>query len=65
MMNPLLEKWNTPFEMPPFEQIQSSHFSEAFDLALKRHQTEIDHIANSPKAPTFENTLVALEGSGE
>lgn len=65
MTNPLLEKWHTPFEMPPFEQIQSSHFSEAFDLALKRHQAEIDHIANSPDAPTFENTLLALEGSGE
>lgn len=65
MTNPLLEKWNTPFEMPPFEQIKSAHFSEAFERALLRNQEEIAQIANNPDKPNFENTLVALEGSGE
>jgi peptidyl-dipeptidase Dcp len=65
MSNPLLEKWHTPFEMPPFEHIQSAHFSEAFELALQRNQAEIDQIANQTLPATFENTLLALESSGE
>ena len=60
MSNPLLEKWHTPFEMPPFEHIQSAHFSEAFELALQRNQAEIDQIANQTLPATFENTLLAL-----
>ena len=65
MSNPLLEKWHTPFEMPPFEQIKSAHFSEAFELALQRNQAEIDQIANQRLPASFENTLLALESSGE
>lgn len=65
MKNPLLEKWNTPFEMPPFEQIEPSHFSEAFEIALQHHRTEIARIANNDADPSFENTLIALEECGE
>ena len=65
MNNPLLQKWSTPFEMPPFDLIQAEHFSEAFELALRIQKTEIEAIAQNPDAPTFQNTLIALESSGE
>jgi len=51
--------------MPPFESIQASHFPEAFHQALAMHQAEIQAIANQNEGPSFQNTLVALEGSGE
>ena len=65
MTNPLLQTWQTPFGMPPFESIQASHFEEAFDKALLQHQAEIAAILNNGEPPTFENTLIALEASGE
>ena len=51
--------------MPPFESIQASHFEEAFDKALSQHQAEIAAISNNAEPPTFENTLMALEASGD
>ncbi|NRG19080.1 M3 family metallopeptidase [Rhizobiales bacterium] len=63
--NPLLTEWSTPFELPPFGDIDASHFREAFDIALKEARTEIDAIADQPDAPSFENTIVALEKSGK
>ena len=65
MTNPLLQAWQTPFGMPPFESIQASHFEEAFESALKQHQAEIDAISNNPEPPSFDNTLLALEASGD
>jgi peptidyl-dipeptidase Dcp len=65
MTNPLLQKWSTPFEMPPFEDIQAAHFPEAFIQALSHHQNEIQAIASQKQAPSFQNTLLALEASGE
>jgi len=65
MTNPLLQTWQTPFGMPPFESIQASHFEEAFDKALLQHQAEIAAISNNSESPTFENTLIALEASGD
>ena len=65
MTNPLLQKWSTPFEMPPFEDIQAAHFPEAFNQALSHHQHEIQAIASQKQAPSFQNTLLALEASGE
>jgi peptidyl-dipeptidase Dcp len=65
MTNPLLQKWSTPFEMPPFEDIKAAHFHEAFNQALTNHQDEIQAIASQSQAPSFENTLLALEASGE
>ncbi len=65
MTNPLLQTWQTPFGMPPFESIQASHFEAAFETALAQHQSEILAISGNPEPATFENTLVALEASGE
>jgi peptidyl-dipeptidase Dcp len=63
-INPLLARWTGPFEAPPFDSIKPSHFVEAFETALSLAQTEIDAIAVNPEAPSFENTIIALERSG-
>lgn len=63
--NPLLKEWNTPFQTPPFEEITTSDYLPAFDAAIKLHNTEIDNIVNNSGKPTFENTIVALDESGE
>ena len=54
----------TPFEKAPFEHIETSHFKPAFEKALQEARSEIDHITNTSKAPTFKNTIEALEFSG-
>lgn len=62
--NPLLSSWTTPFELPPFNDIETAHFSEAFAAALLENEGEIDMIAHNADAPTFENTIEAMELSG-
>ncbi|WP_300556955.1 M3 family metallopeptidase [Maricaulis sp.] len=62
--NPLLGAWNTPHEAPPFDAIEEEHFLPAFDVAMAAHSAEIEAIANNPEAPTFDNTLLAMEQSG-
>ena len=62
--NPLLTNYNTPFNLPPFERIETGHFLPAFEEAMKEHNMEIDAITSNPEAPTFENTLIALDYSG-
>ena len=62
--NPLLDPWTGPFEAPPFDRIEPSHFRPAFDAALNDARREIDAIAADPAAPTFVNTVEALERSG-
>lgn len=63
--NPLLRKSNLQFQAPEFDKIKNEHFKPAFDLGLKEHNDEILAIANNPAKPTFENTILALEKSGE
>ena len=63
--NPLLVRWSTPFEVPPFSEIQPEHFAPAFAEAMAGHLAEIDKIAGNPAKPTFKNTIAALEGSGQ
>ncbi|NPA67342.1 MAG: M3 family metallopeptidase [Chlorobi bacterium] len=64
--NPLLaEKFDTPFEVPPFSEIKNKHYLPAFKEAIKIHEKEIDSIVNNSEEPDFENTLVALDNSGE
>ncbi len=62
--NPLLEMWSPPFEVPPFERVAPDHFRPAFDHALAVHRAEIARIADETAAPTFANTIEALERSG-
>lgn len=65
MTNPLLADWATPFEIAPFDQISDADFEPAFDKALAAHKAEIDAIATRAEAPTFDNTIGALEAAGE
>ena len=62
--NPLLRPWTGPFEAPPFAEIEPAHFRPAFDAALAANVAEIDAIAKNPDAPSFANTIEALERSG-
>lgn len=65
-MNPFfVEKYDTPFEVPPFDLISEAHYLPAFREGIKRQKDEIQTIINNEEAPTFENTLLALENSGE
>jgi peptidyl-dipeptidase Dcp len=62
--NPLLGAWNAPFRAPPLDDIAPSHFAPAFERALADHRAEIAAIAGEGAAPSFENTVAALERSG-
>lgn len=63
--NPLLETFNTPYQTPPFEKIQTGHYEPAFDQAIIEAQQEINQIAVSDAKPDFNNTIVALDQAGE
>jgi peptidyl-dipeptidase Dcp len=63
--NPLLKPWRTPFETPPFTEIEPKHFMPAFEQAFADHSAEIAAIINDPAAPDFANTITALERSGK
>jgi peptidyl-dipeptidase Dcp len=63
--NPLLAEWNTPYQTPPFSQIKLEHFEPAVDAAIACSRAEIEAIVSNPAKPTFGNTIVALERSGE
>jgi peptidyl-dipeptidase Dcp len=65
MSNPLLTAWQTPFETPPFGEIAPEHFTPAFEQAFAEHSAEVDQIVNDPAAPTFENTITAMERSAK
>jgi peptidyl-dipeptidase Dcp len=62
--NPLLQAWTTPFTMPPFDRIRIEHFVPAFDKGFAANRREIAAIAGNDEAPTFANTIDALERSG-
>jgi peptidyl-dipeptidase Dcp len=62
--NPLLADWNTPYGLPPFDKIDASHFGPALDAAMAAHVTEVEALASSSDAPSFENTVAALDRSG-
>jgi len=62
--NPLLTDWTGPFGLPPLPAIKPEHFRPAFDRALAAHRAEIGTISANPAAPSFDNTIEALEKSG-
>ncbi len=63
--NPLLTAWTAPHEVPPFDLIKPDHFMPAFEAGMTSGETEIAAIARDPAAATFDNTIAALECSGE
>lgn len=64
MTNPLLMEFNTPFGVPPFDQIKTSDFMPAMREAIRIHNDEIEGIIKNSENPDFQNTIVALERCG-
>ena len=62
--NPLLMLSGNPYEAPAFDKIKNEHYKPAFEAAIAEGKAQIDSIVNNPDAPSFENTIVALEYSG-
>lgn len=62
--SPLLDEWDTPFGVPPFDRIESEDYLPAFRIAIELHNAEIDAIVADTNSPTFENTIEALELTG-
>ncbi len=65
MDNPFFSEWGTPYEIPDFQRIKTKHYMPAFEEGMARQKAEIDAIVSNPDAPTFENTVLALEYSGQ
>ncbi len=63
--NPLFDDFSTPFGIPPFEQITIEHYREGMLCGMDYQKAEIEAIIANPEAPTFENTIVALDKSGK
>lgn len=63
--NPFLKASTLPYQAPPFDKIKDTDFKPALEEGMKDQLKEIQQIANNPAAPTFENTFVAMEKSGQ
>ncbi|WP_291078059.1 M3 family metallopeptidase [Hyphomonas sp.] len=63
--NPFRAEWDTPYGVPPFAEIEDAHYMPATKQAILELRAEIDAIVDNPDAPTFENTVVALDTAGE
>jgi peptidyl-dipeptidase Dcp len=63
--NPFLNNYDTPFGVPPFEKIKAAHFMPAYLKGFEEQRAEIKAIINNPDKPDFENTIKALEYSGQ
>ena len=63
--NPLLTESALPYHIPPFDKIKDEHFTPAYEQGMAEQLKEMDKIAADPEKPTFENTIVAMERSGE
>ncbi len=63
--NPFLSKYRTPYSTAPFDKIKTEHYEPAFEAGIRQHQQEIDAIVNQRSTPTFENTIEALDRSGD
>lgn len=62
--NPFFQQWNTPFGVPPFEQIRNEHFVPALKRGIAEQKREVEAIARNPEAATFANTIAALDAAG-
>ncbi|MFI3247521.1 MAG: M3 family metallopeptidase [Rikenellaceae bacterium] len=62
--NPLLEQWETPFGIAPFDRIEAQHYLGAFSVAFEEQRADIERIVKNEDEPTFENVIYALDQSG-
>jgi len=65
MENPFFKEWTTPFGVPPFDEIKVEHYVPAVKEGIKQQEAEVDAIVANTAEPTFENTIFALDKSGE
>lgn len=65
MENPFFSEWNTPYEIPDFQRIKTEHYMPAFREGMKQQKEWIDNIANNSEEPTFGNTIIPYEYSGQ
>jgi len=63
--NPFLKEFDTPFGVPAFDRITEQHYLPAFKEGIRQHKLEIEAIADNSVEPTFENTVAAMDYSGE
>jgi peptidyl-dipeptidase Dcp len=63
--NPFFGEYTAPFQVPPFNEILDEHYLPAFEKGIAMHKKEIEEIINNPEEPDFENTIAALDRSGE
>ena len=63
--NPFFTEWDTPFGIPPFDQIKPEHFKPAYEEGMKRKSAEIQAIVENAEEPGFENVILAYDNSGE
>lgn len=63
--NPFLTDWNTPYGIPPFQEIQVDNYIPAIQAGIEQQKKEIENIVSNQDAPTFDNTILPLELSGE
>lgn len=63
-MNPLLKPYTTKHAIPPFTDIDTSHYKGAFEIAFVEHEKELKSIVDNKETPSFENTLLAFDRSG-
>ncbi len=65
MENPFFSEWNTPYDIPDFQRIKTEHYMPAFREGMKQQKEWIDNIANNSEEPTFGNTVIPYEYSGQ
>ena len=65
MANPFLEPSPLAFEAPPFDRVRDEHFAPGFDEGMRRQRAEVEAVAGSAEPATFDNTIVALERTGD
>lgn len=63
--NPFASEFNTPYQTPPFDQIKAEHYTPAFEAGIKEQKAKIDMIVSNTAPATFDNTILALDESGE
>ncbi len=60
-----MSAWDGPFGLPPFARVAPEHFAPAFEAAMAQHRAEVEAIASLKQAPSFDNTVAALDRSGQ
>ena len=63
--NPFMKEWDTPYGVPPFDQIKTSDYLPAIQEGMRQQMENIQTICDNSEAPTFSNTIIPYEYSGE